>query len=89
MIISILLTLLLTVISLGGLILQEGKICLIDARQKDLFSSINNNLKRNLNSWAVKLVMRGLGLLNTVMTAGVQKADQTTIIYTDIHTFRG
>lgn len=89
MIISILLTLLLTVISLGGLILQEGKICLIDARQKDLFSSINNNLKRNLNPWAVKLVMRGLGLLNTVMTAGVQKADQTTIIYTDIHIFWG
>ena len=87
--ISILLTILLVVISLGGLFLQEGKICLDDMQQIDDFVVIKYILKRPLYHWAVKLVMRGCYLLNTVALTDALKATQIALIQSQIYKFEG
>lgn len=70
--ISILLTLLLMIILLGRLFFQAGKICLISEEQIYLDSCLSHR--------AVKFIMRGLYLLNTVALPCTQKVAQTTLI---------
>ena len=87
--ISILLTLLLIVISLGRSIFQVGKVCLIEEVQIKDSISIKHNLRNSLSYWAEKLVMRKVNLLNTVPASNTQKATQTTLILAQIHKFEG
>lgn len=78
--ISILLTILLIVLSLGGLFLLEGKICLIKEEQINDSVTIKYYLMNSLYKWAVKFEMKDLYMLNTVTFIGVQKAIQTKLI---------
>ena len=87
--ISILLTLLLMIISLGGLFRQADKICLIHRRQVDALLCIKQDLNKGPVTWAVKLVLRGLNLLNTITMSTDQKTTQTTLIQLQNHNFRG
>ncbi|MFC4666270.1 hypothetical protein [Falsiporphyromonas endometrii] len=87
--IILLLTFLLMIVLLGGSFLQEGKICLIDEEQINAPITIKYNLKNVLYDWAVKLVMRGDFLLNTVTCSNAQKATETTLIQLQIHKFEG
>ena len=87
--ISILLTILLIVISLGGLFLQGGKVFLVSEEEVDLFSMIKYNLISGLHDWAVKLVRRDSYMLNTVILINAQKVAQSTIIQLQNHNFRG
>ena len=87
--INILLTILLIIISLGGLLLQGGRVCLISEEEMDHFSIIKYNLISGLCKWAVKLVRRDLYMLNTVVLTNAQKATQTTLIQLQNHNFRG
>ncbi|MFC4665836.1 hypothetical protein [Falsiporphyromonas endometrii] len=86
--ISILLTILLIVVSLGGLLLQGGRVCLILEEEMDHFSMIKYNLISGLYDWAVKLVRRDSYVLNTVILTNTQKATQTTLIQLQNHNFR-
>ncbi|MFC4665566.1 hypothetical protein [Falsiporphyromonas endometrii] len=79
--IGIFLTILLTIISLGGWLLQEGRISLISW---DRFILTNS-----LFTWAAKLVLKHLCLLNTVISIDTQKATQTTLIQPQNHKFEG
>ncbi|MDO4672508.1 MAG: hypothetical protein Q4A76_06315 [Porphyromonadaceae bacterium] len=87
--ISIFLTILLIVVSLGGLFLQGGRVCLILEEEIDHFSMIKYNLISGLHDWAVKLVRRDSYMLNTVILTNAQKATQTTLIQLQNHNFRG
>ncbi|MFC4665181.1 hypothetical protein [Falsiporphyromonas endometrii] len=87
--ISILLTILSMIVSLGGLFPQAGEICLVKPMQIRAFKSVKFNLRKILSQWAVKLVLRGLYLLNTVILIGTQKVAQSTIIQLQNHNFRG
>ncbi|MFC4666259.1 hypothetical protein [Falsiporphyromonas endometrii] len=87
--ISILLTILLIVILLGGLFLQGGKVFLMSEEEMDLFSMIKYNLISGLHDRAVKLVRRDSYMLNTVILIDAQKAAQSTIIQLQNHNFRG
>ena len=87
--IIMLLTFLLMVVLLGGSFLQEGKICLIDEEQINDPITIKYNLKNVLYDWAVKLVMRGDCLLNTVTCSNALKATETTLIQLQILKFEG
>ena len=80
--IIILLTLLLIGMMLGGWCLQAGKICVFGSEEV----AIHTTFKRNR---AVKLATKGLRLLNIVTSHNILKGAQTTLIYTDIHTFWG
>ncbi|MFC4666771.1 hypothetical protein [Falsiporphyromonas endometrii] len=87
--ISILLTILLIVISLGGLFLQGGKIYLINKEHIDDSLSINYDLNNASSRLAVKLVLRGLYLLNNVISNGAQKATKTALIQLQNYKFEG
>ena len=87
--ISVLFALIIIIISLGASLLQEGKICLLDLQQIDYFVDIKYNLKRSPCHWAVKLVMGGDYLLNTVTCSNALKATETTLIQLQIHKFEG
>ncbi|MFC4665387.1 hypothetical protein [Falsiporphyromonas endometrii] len=78
--ISILLTILLIIISLGGTSLREGKICLINEDQIDASLSVNYNLKNVLSQCAVKLVPKAFYMLNNIAMDLIQKATQKTLI---------
>lgn len=78
--ISVLLTIFLMIISLGGLFLQAGKICLIEESQINDASTIKQGRRNSLYGWAVKFIFRILYLLNTVITILFQKMDQTLLI---------
>ncbi|MFC4665386.1 hypothetical protein [Falsiporphyromonas endometrii] len=78
--ISILLTILLMIISLGGASLREGKICLINGDQIDASLSVNYNLKNVLSQCAVKLVSKASNVLNNITMDLSQKATQITLI---------
>ncbi|MFC4665801.1 hypothetical protein [Falsiporphyromonas endometrii] len=87
--ISILLTILLIIISLGGSFLQEGKICLVNEEQINDSVTIKYDLRNSLSHWAVKLVLRDLYLLNTVTLVVDQKATQSTSIQLQNLKFEG
>ncbi|MDO4671389.1 MAG: hypothetical protein Q4A76_00530 [Porphyromonadaceae bacterium] len=87
--ISILLTILLITFSLGGLFLRGGKICLVDEDQINDFVTIKYNLKNALFRWTVKLVLRVLYLLNTVILVCGQKATQITLIQLETYKIEG
>ncbi|MFC4665678.1 hypothetical protein [Falsiporphyromonas endometrii] len=87
--ISILLTILLIFVSLGGLFLQEGKICLVMESQINGFITVKHNLKSALFRWTGKFVFRGVYLLNTVILMDVQKAAPSVLIQLQNHNFRG
>lgn len=87
--ISILLTLLLIVISLGRAFFQEGGVCLINEEQINASVTIKYNLKNGLSQCAVKFVMRGLYLLNIVTLNFSQKATQITLIQPQNLKFEG
>ena len=87
--IIMILTFLLMIVLLGGSFLQEGKICLLDMQQINDFVDMKYNLKRSPFHWAVKLVMRGDYLLNTVTYSNALKATETTLIQLQIHKFEG
>ncbi|MFC4665686.1 hypothetical protein [Falsiporphyromonas endometrii] len=79
--ISIILTILLMIISLGRLHLQEGKICLI--------TTVRLILKLGLFAWAVKFILKHLYSLNIVTLNDVQKAIKTTLIQPQNLKFEG
>ncbi|MFC4666828.1 hypothetical protein [Falsiporphyromonas endometrii] len=87
--INILLTILLIIISLGGLFLQKGKICIIEEVQINDYVTIKYNLKNALYQEAVKLILRGCYLLNIVTLTNAQKATQTTLNQLQNHKFEG
>lgn len=87
--ISIILTILLIAFSLAGAFLQEGMVCLISGVQMVAFIISRYDLMNSLCRWAVKLIRKDLYLLNIVTLNTTQKAFQTTLIYTEISTFRG
>ncbi|MFC4666878.1 hypothetical protein [Falsiporphyromonas endometrii] len=70
--ITILLTILLIIISLGRLFFQEGKICPIGWKLTSLHNCLSHRTE--------KLIMRKLYLLNIVTFSFTQKAAQTTLI---------
>ena len=87
--ISILLTILSMIVSLGGLFPQAGEICLVKPMHFKAFKSVKFNLRKILSQWAVKLVLRRLCLLNTVILIDAQKAAQSTIIQLQNIQFKG
>ena len=87
--ISILFTFLLMIVSLGGLFLRAGKICLVMDQKRDAFPGIKYDLANYLSLRAVKLVMREVYLLNTVTLTAASKAAQTTFIQLPNHKFEG
>ncbi|MFC4665298.1 hypothetical protein [Falsiporphyromonas endometrii] len=87
--ISILLTILLTILSLGRAILREGKIWLTKEEQINDYIIIKYSLKKAIYQWAVKLMIRMACLLNIVTFIGSQKADQTTLIQTQNLKYEG
>ncbi|MFC4665087.1 hypothetical protein [Falsiporphyromonas endometrii] len=87
--INILLTILLIIISLGGLLLQGCGVSLIKLDQMGVSPFTKCNLISGLHEWAVKLERRGSYLLNTVIFTNAQKATQTTLIQLQNHNFRG
>ena len=87
--ISILLTILLIMILLGGSLLLGGKICLILEEQIETSSTNKYDLKNNLFDWVVKLIFRDTYLLNTVSLFITQKATQTTLIQPQNLKFEG
>lgn len=89
MMISILLTIFLITISLEETLLQERKICLVKEEQTNNTSSLSYNLKNTLSLCAVKYILRGFYLLNTIILTGNQKAAQTTLIQSQILKFEG
>ncbi|MFC4665291.1 hypothetical protein [Falsiporphyromonas endometrii] len=89
MMINILFTLLLIVLLLGGIFLLEGKICLIKEAEIGDFVIIKYDLMNGLSLWAVKLVLKGLYLLNTVILVSTPKATQTTLIQLQNLNFKG
>lgn len=89
MMISILFTILLMIVSLGGLFLLGGNICLTRGEQIVASLIIQYDLNNASSRWAVKLDLRGMNMLNTIIFNGVQKTTQTTLIYTEFSTSRG
>ncbi|MFC4666514.1 hypothetical protein [Falsiporphyromonas endometrii] len=87
--ISILFTVLLMIVSLGGLLLRAGKICLVMDQKRDAFPAIKYDLANYLAFRAVKLVMREVYLLNNVATTTTPKGAQTTFIQLQNHKFEG
>ncbi|MFC4666314.1 hypothetical protein [Falsiporphyromonas endometrii] len=87
--ISILLTFLIMIVSLGGLFLRAGKLCLIEEKQIKESANIKYNLINGLSAWTVKFVLRGLYLLNTVALFDAQKVAQTTSIQSQNLIFEG
>ncbi|MFC4665615.1 hypothetical protein [Falsiporphyromonas endometrii] len=87
--ISILLTILLMMISLGGVFFQGGKICLVNEQQINDSVTIKYDLNKALYLWAVKLVNREVYLLNTVTVSNAQKAAQTALIQPQNLKFEG
>ncbi|MDO4672009.1 MAG: hypothetical protein Q4A76_03780, partial [Porphyromonadaceae bacterium] len=87
--ISILFTFLLMIVSLGGLLLRAGKICLVMDQKRDAFPGIKYDLANYLSLRAVKLVMREVYLLNTVTLTTASKTVQTTFIQPKNHKFEG
>ena len=87
--ISILLTILLMIISLGGASLREGKICLINENKIDASLSVNYNLKNVLSQCAVKLVSKASNMLNNVAMDLGQISTQTTLIQSQNLNFEG
>lgn len=85
--ISILFTILLMTISLGGDFFQVGVICFINREQ--INNPITIDLKNALGNWAVKLIMKGRCLLNTVTLADDLKAAQTILIQLQNIEFEG
>lgn len=77
--ISIFLTILFIIISLGGAFLQDGKICPIVSLQMDASINIKNDFNNSLSIWAVKFNKRDLNLLNTVTLDSILKAIQTSL----------
>lgn len=77
---SILLTVLLMLISLGGLLLLAGKLCL--SREDEIDESACNkyDYMNWLSLWAVKLVRKDFEVLNTVAETNIQKALQIPFI---------
>ena len=87
--ISILLTILLIIISLGVAFLIIGKLCLINEEQINDSVTIKYDLRNGLSHCAVKFVLRGLYLLNTITLSFAQKATQTTLIQLQNLKFEG
>ncbi|MFC4665334.1 hypothetical protein [Falsiporphyromonas endometrii] len=87
--ILILLTILWIIVQLGGSLLREAEVCPIGYGRIGVPAKIKNKLSNSLFIWAVKLLARSFYLLNIVTTFDALKGAQTTLIYTDIHTFRG
>ncbi|MFC4665247.1 hypothetical protein [Falsiporphyromonas endometrii] len=87
--ISILLTILLIMILLGGSLLLGRKICLILEEQIETSSTNKYDLKNNLFDWVVKLIFRDTYLLNTVILTNTQKTDQTALIQPQNLKFEG
>ena len=79
--ISILLTILLIIISLGGAFLPGGKLCLFGRMQTDPGHGLYHR--------AVKLMMRTFYLLNTVALDSTLKGDKTLLIQPQNHKFDG
>lgn len=74
---------------LGGLFLQECKICLGQLKQIISKATIKSTLPKGLFMWAVKFVLKALNLLNTVISITTQKSTQTTLIQPQIYKFEG
>ncbi|MDO4672227.1 MAG: hypothetical protein Q4A76_04900 [Porphyromonadaceae bacterium] len=87
--ISILFTFLLMIVSLGGLLLQGGKICLMMDQKADTFPDIIYKLVNYLSLKAVKLIVREIYLLNNITLSTVSKATQITFIQLQNHKFKG
>lgn len=87
--ISILFTILLMTILLGGDFFQVGVICFINREQINNPITIKYDLKNALGNWAVKLIMKGRCLLNTVALADDLKAAQTILIQLQNIEFEG
>ncbi|MFC4665731.1 hypothetical protein [Falsiporphyromonas endometrii] len=87
--ISILFTFLLMIVSLGGLLLQGGKICLMMDQKADAFPAIKYNLANYLSLKAVKLDVREIYLLNNIALPTVSKATQITFIQPQNLKFKG
>lgn len=87
--ISILLTLLLLIISLGRLICRAGELCLIEETQINGSENIKYTLLNVLSVRAVKFIWRGVYLLNTVTLFATQKAAQTIQIQSQNIEFEG
>ncbi|MFC4666143.1 hypothetical protein [Falsiporphyromonas endometrii] len=87
--ISALLTILLIVISLGGLFLRAGKLCLMIEEETELLKIIQYDLISCLYRWAVKLVRRDFYLLNIINTYLAIKTTQTTLIQLQNLKFEG
>lgn len=77
---SILFTILLITLLLGGIFLLVGKICLIKWEEIDDFVIIKYNLMNGLSRGTVKFIEKGLYLLNTVTLFSTPKVTQTTLI---------
>lgn len=87
--ILILLTILLIAIDLGGYFFQEATVCTIGLKQIATAVSVKSNHQNNLILWAVKLVLKGFYLLNTVTLNSTQKATQTALIQPQNLKFEG
>ncbi|MFC4666130.1 hypothetical protein [Falsiporphyromonas endometrii] len=87
--ISILLTILLIIISIGEAFFQEGGVCLIAGKHIDDFASVKFNLVNEMYQRAVKLVIRGYYLLNTVSLTNTLKTTQTRLIQLQNLKFEG
>ncbi|MFC4665511.1 hypothetical protein [Falsiporphyromonas endometrii] len=87
--ISILLTILLMMISLGGVFFQGGKMCLVNEEQISDSVTIKYDLNNALYPWAVKLVKREAYLLNIVAASNGKKAAQTALIQPQNLKFEG
>ncbi|MFC4666759.1 hypothetical protein [Falsiporphyromonas endometrii] len=87
--ISILLTILLISITLGGILLRRGEVCLIEMEQICALSNIKYNPKNTFCQGAVKFVMKEVYLLNIITAHDAPKGAQATPIYIDFHTYWG
>lgn len=70
---------LLIIISLGGILLQRGKVCLVEEEQIDASVLTKYILLNSLFVWAVKLILRGLYLLNNFALINAKKVAQITL----------
>lgn len=87
--ISILLTLFLIIISLGGTFRHGGRLCLVDKERMDAIIIPNSNLLNTSSLQAVKVLIRVLNLLNIVVLNLAPKGTQTIPIQTQNHKFEG
>ncbi|MFC4665862.1 hypothetical protein [Falsiporphyromonas endometrii] len=86
---SILFTILLITLLLGGISLLVGKICLIKGEEIEDFVIIKYDLMNGLSQGTVKFIEKGLYLLNTVTLFSTPKATQTTLIQLQNIKFEG